>query len=110
MVGNGVMNFQDHELDISSILYMNSHNFLDPTLMSMFEESCVHDYFAPRCSLFRSHYYKVADRLNPYNVYETCKPSSSQVLTLMKSLGRVPKDYKFEELSSSLNALKECST
>lgn len=69
MVGNGVMNFGDHELDISSIEYMNTHNFLNPTLMNMFKESCKQDYWSPRCNLFKADYFRVKDRLNPYSKY-----------------------------------------
>ena len=90
-----MMNFGDHELDISSIEYMNSHNFLNPTLMGMFKQSCTMDYWSPRCNLFKADYFRVKNRLNPYNVYETCKPVSSQVLTLMKSLNQVPQGYQF---------------
>ena len=43
LIGNGVMDWSDGSLDKNRVEFYFSHNFIDPTLVSYWENSCIKD-------------------------------------------------------------------
>ena len=53
LVGNGVMNFEDHSLEKSQVQYMIEHNLLSQRIRYIYERACTIDYNSPRCKFTR---------------------------------------------------------
>jgi hypothetical protein len=70
MVGNGVMSFENNELDKSEIQYMIDHSAVSERLESIYKQACFKDFDSPRCLFFRYEFDIVIAYLNQYsNVY-----------------------------------------
>lgn len=72
MVGNGVMDFRNGELEKSSIEYMIDHEFIDLDLVPYYRASCFIDPESAGCRYFNYRYMENVDEINPYNVYSYC--------------------------------------
>jgi serine carboxypeptidase-like clade 2 len=72
LVGNGVMSFENGELERSSVDYMVDHEFIDPDLMPYYRGSCLLDAESAGCRYFKTRYNENVDEINPYNVYSYC--------------------------------------
>lgn len=46
---------------------MNTHNFISPPMMGMYKESCLVDFWSPRCNLFKMEFNAARARLNRYS-------------------------------------------
>ena len=49
MVGNGVMDFEDHSLDKSEVQYLFNHDMISNRMMGIYHNACGKDYKSPRC-------------------------------------------------------------
>lgn len=67
LVGNGVMDFRDGELEKSSVDFMMGHEFVDPELINVWKTSCLFDYDSAGCNYFIARYEIDLDDLNPYS-------------------------------------------
>lgn len=72
MVGNGIMSFQNGELEKSSIEFMIDHDFIDVDLVPYYRGSCSMDPEAAGCRYFKYRYNENVDEINPYNIYSYC--------------------------------------
>jgi hypothetical protein len=72
MVGNGVMNFKNGELESSSIEFMIDHEFIDVDLVPYYRGSCYVDPESAGCRYFKTRFDENVDEINPYNVYSYC--------------------------------------
>lgn len=72
MVGNGVMDFRNGQLEQSSIEYMIDHDFIDVDLVPYYRASCNVDPESAGCRYFKYRYAENVDEINPYNVYSYC--------------------------------------
>lgn len=68
LVGNGVMDFRNSELEKSSVEYMIGNEFIDPELINYWKTSCAYDYESAGCNYFISRYELDLDDLNPYSI------------------------------------------
>lgn len=66
LVGNGVMSFEDHSLEKSSIEYMIGHEFLSRRLEDIYKLACSRDFKGPRCRFFRYENDFAKAFVNPY--------------------------------------------
>lgn len=67
MVGNGVMNFEDHSLDKSEIQYMIDHDIVSNRLETIYHQACTADYTSPRCRFVLYELDILEAYLNPYS-------------------------------------------
>jgi hypothetical protein len=65
-VGNGVMNFENNELEKSEIQYMIDHNLISSRLEVVYRQACFTDFDSPRCRFFRYEVDILEAYLNPY--------------------------------------------
>jgi hypothetical protein len=72
MVGNGIMTFQNGELEKSSVEFMIDHDFIDVDLVPYYRGSCFMDPEAAGCRYFKYRYNENVDEINPYNIYSYC--------------------------------------
>ena len=47
---------------------MNTHNFLSPPMMEVYSQSCVRDFWSPRCNFFKMEYNQAKYHLNSYSI------------------------------------------
>lgn len=74
LVGNGVMSFENGELEKSQINYMVERDFIDPELQHYWTDSCANDEESAGCQYFYSRFDDLTGDINPYNVYGDCYP------------------------------------
>ena len=68
MVGNGVMNFEDHSLDKSAIQYMTDHDLVSNRLKYIYDHACTADFNSPRCRFVKYEVRLLEDYLNRYSI------------------------------------------
>lgn len=67
LVGNGVMSFEDGQLQNSEAEYMVDHSFVDPEILSYYEHSCKTDPHSAGCNFFHQRLEENTEELNPYS-------------------------------------------
>jgi hypothetical protein len=72
LIGNGVMSFQDNELEHSEIDYVVNHEFVDPELIQYWRKSCRLDPVSAGCGFFKQRFVDNAMELNPQSIYDYC--------------------------------------
>lgn len=99
-VGNGVMSFENGELDKSSVDFMVDRYITDPELEVYWKTSCVHDPESAGCNYFWARYDMLTQNIDPYNIYGPCyaelnstnsEPTLNQRSTLQKAAKRFSK-------------------
>jgi serine carboxypeptidase-like clade 2 len=56
MIGNGVISFENGQLDKSGIEFMIDHDFIDPELVSYYNRACLTDPKSAGCQYFNARY------------------------------------------------------
>lgn len=82
LVGNGVMDFTDGELEISSVQYMLDRDFIDPELVPYFKVSCLTDSDSAGCNYFIKEYEEDTSELNPYSRFPSTQMSMDTASTI----------------------------
>jgi serine carboxypeptidase-like clade 2 len=70
LVGNGVMSFENGELEKSQIDYMISREFIDPDILPYYRSSCIIDPQSAGCRYFNTKYGENVDEINPYSKFK----------------------------------------
>lgn len=68
LVGNGIMDFTNGELENSQIEYMVDRDFIDPELVNYWKTSCQTDPDSAGCNYFIVEYEEDTSELNPYSI------------------------------------------
>lgn len=77
LVGNGVITFENGDVQNSQTDFMVNHEFVDPDLILYWTKSCQLDEFSAGCRYFRKRYDDNVWELNPYSVYDFCYTNDS---------------------------------
>ena len=102
LVGNGIMTYEDGDLEKAGVEYMIDHEFIDPQLVTYYRSSCYLDPLAAGCRYFYTRYYENIDEINPYNVYSYCfyndsasgEPNSQSQASILRNIIRNKGEYK----------------
>lgn len=81
LVGNGLMSFEDGDLEKAQTNYMIDHEFVDPDLIMYWTKSCKLDENSAGCRYFRNRYADNVWEINPYSVYDFCYTNDSFIKT-----------------------------
>lgn len=105
LVGNGVMSFENGELEKSEIDYMVERDFIDPELLHYWTDSCRNDEESAGCQYFYTRFLDLTGDINPYNVYGYCYPdvlsqkgkhrSSQRSLMRRAASFRIPRNHSY---------------
>lgn len=68
LIGNGVMDFSNDELDKSRVEYLIDHEFIDPEVLGYWSNSCQVDPDSAGCKYFK---FKLFQNIDEINVYST---------------------------------------
>ena len=66
MIGNGVISFENGQLDKNGIEFMIDHDFIDPELVSYYNRACLTDTKSAGCQYFNARYQDNVEDINPY--------------------------------------------
>ena len=66
------MNFENGELDISSVDFMIDRYIPDPQLLSYWKDSCKNDDWSAGCNYYWTRYDMITANIDPYNIYGPC--------------------------------------
>lgn len=85
MVGNGVMSFEDGELQNSEAEYMMDHSFIDPEIIHYYTHSCRTDPHSAGCNYFHKRFSENVEEINPYSIFQLTQMFMATVSTMILS-------------------------